>query len=88
MEFEAKLFRLPTIAGRESFAVHRKAGGLSSRRVGAESPCQGPGYQLPPSGAPGIILWGVGRVTESGFLLSESACFLCRSALAREALQA
>ena len=36
----------------------------------------------------GIIPWGVGRVTESGFLLSESACFLCRTALERHALQA
>ena len=38
VEFEAKLFRLPTIAGREAFAVLQKAGGLASSRVGAESP--------------------------------------------------
>ena len=36
----------------------------------------------------GIIPWGVGRVTESGRLLSESSYFLCRSALARHALKA
>ena len=36
----------------------------------------------------GIIPWGVGRVTESGFLLSESPYFLCRTAWARHALQA
>ena len=29
---------LPTIAGREAFAVLEKAGGLSSRKVGAENP--------------------------------------------------
>ena len=41
-----------------------------------------------PAGTPGIIPWGVGRVTESGLLFSESAYFLCRSALVRNALQA
>ena len=71
---------LPAIADREAFAVLEKAGGAPSRRVGAES-C----YHM---GAPGIIPWGVGRVTESGLLLSESAYFLCRSALVRNALQA
>ena len=38
VEFEVKLFRLPTIAGREPFAVLEKAEGLASSRVGAESP--------------------------------------------------
>ena len=33
-------------------------------------------------GAPGVLPWGVGRVKVSGILLSESAYFLCRSALA------
>ena len=78
---------LPAIAVREAFArVLKKPGGLPSRRVGAESP----GAWLPTGtkGAPGFIPWGVGRVTERGFLLSESAYFLCRTALARHALQA
>ena len=64
-----------------------KPGELLSRRVGAESP----GALLPAGtkgGPPVIIPWGVVRVTESGFLLSESAYFLCRTALARHALQA
>ena len=78
---------LVAIAGREAFAVLEKARGTPSRRVGAESP----EAWLPAAtigGAPGIIPWGVGRVTESGLLLSESAYFLCRSALVRNALQA
>ena len=64
----------------------RKAEGLPSRRVGAESP----GAWLPAAtiGSPRHYPLGVGRVTESGLLLSESAYFLCRSALARHALQA
>ena len=62
VEFEAKLFRLPTIAGREPFAVLEKAEGLASSRVGAESP----GAWLPAAtmGGAGIIPWGVGRVAE------------------------
>ena len=62
-----------------------KAGGLPSRRVGAESP----GAWLPAAtiAGPRHYPLGVGRVTESGLLLSESAYFLCRSALARRALQ-
>ena len=46
------------------------------------------GYEPVPRGTPGFIPWRVGRVTERGFLLSESAYFLCRAALARHALQA
>ena len=45
-------------------------------------------YQLIPSGGPGFIPLGVGRVTERGFLLSETPYFLCRTALASHALQA
>ena len=77
---------LPAIAGREAFAVLEKAGGLPSRRVGAESP----GAWLPAAtiGGPRHYPLEVGRVTASGPLLSESAYFLCRSALARHALQA
>ena len=78
---------LPAIAGREAFAVLEKAGGgAPSRRVGAESP----EAWLPAAtiGGPRHYPLGVGRVTASGPLLSESAYFLCRSALARHALQA
>ena len=32
-------------------------------------------------GAPGIVPWGLGRVTESGLLLSESAYFLLQVSL-------
>ena len=64
-----------------------KARGAPSRRVGAESPeAWLPAVTI--GGPPDIIPWGVGRVTESGLLLSGSAYFLCRSALARHALQA
>ena len=74
------------IAGREALAVLEKAGGAPSRRVGAESP----EAWLPAAtiGGPRHYPLGVGRVTESGLLLSESAYFLCRSALVRNALQA
>ena len=78
---------LPAIAGKEAFAVLEKARRVPSKRVGTESS----GHWLAVAtigGFPGIIPWGVGRVTESGLLLSESAYFLCRSALARHALQA
>ena len=64
-----------------------KAGGAPSRRVGAESP----EAWLPAAtigGPQALSPGGVGRVTESGLLLSESAYFLCRSALVRNALQA
>ena len=84
VEIEAKLFRL---AGREACAVLEKAGGAPSRRVVAESPEAWLPAATMGGGGPGIIPWGVGRVTESGLLLSESACFLCRSALARNAQQ-
>ena len=62
-----------------------KAGGTPSRRVGAESP----EAWLPAAtiGGPRHYPLGGGRVTESGLLLSESAYFLCRSALLRNALQ-
>ena len=74
----------PGIAGREAFAVLEKAGGLLSRRVGAESP----GAWLPAAtmGGPRYYPLGMGKVTESSFLLNGSAHFLCRSALARHAL--
>ena len=77
---------LSAIAGKGAFAVLENAGGAPSRRVGAESP----GAWLPAAtiGSPRHYPLGVGRVTESGLLLSESAYFLCRSALARHALQA
>ena len=35
-----------------------------------------------------FIPWGVGRVTERGFLVSQSTYFLCRTTLARHAPQA
>ena len=78
---------LPAITGREAFAVLEKAGGAPSRRIGAESPEAWLPAATIVGGAPGIIPWGVGRVTESGLLLSESAYFLCRSALVRNAPQ-
>ena len=59
-----------------------KPGRLPSRKFGAESP-----GAWPPAGTKWGPL-GVGRVTERGFLLSESAYSLCRTALARHALQA
>ena len=80
--------RLQAIAGREAFAVLEKVGvgEVSSRRVGAESP----GAWLPAATivVPRHYPLGMGRVTESGRLLSESSYFLCRSALARHALKA
>ena len=85
---------LPATSGREAFAVLEKPGGLPTMRVGAESPVawlpastkRGGGlYQ---EGGAGIIRWGVGWVIESGFFgLSESSYFLCRTALAKHALQ-
>ena len=66
------------------------AGGLPSSWVGAERT----GAWLPAATigvggvGVGIIPFGVGRVTESDFLFSESAYFLCRTAWARHALQA
>ena len=68
---------LPAIAGREVFAVLEKAG----RGGGGGSVKEGRGRKpraLASScyhggGFPGIIPWEVGRVTESGLLLSESA---------------
>ena len=54
-----------------------KPGGFPSKRVGADSP--GADYQLiPRQGAPGFTPWGrgVGRVTERGFLVSETAHLL------------
>ena len=77
---------LLAITGREAFAVLEKPGGF--RQGGLRQKAQGPGYHLVPRGAPGFISWSVGRVTERGFLLSESAYFLCRTALARHTLQA
>ena len=76
---------LPAIAGREAFAVLEKAGGTPSRRVGAESPEAW--LSAATIGAPRHYPLAVGRVTESGLLLSESAYFLCRSALVRNALR-
>ena len=77
---------LPAIAGREAFAVLEKAGGGSVKEGSGRKP-RGLATSCYHGGAPGIIPWGVGRVTESGLLLTESACFLCRSALARNAQQ-
>ena len=64
---------------------------LPSRRFGAESP----GAWLPagtkglsPGFIPRLYPLGVGRVTDRDFLLSESAYSLCKTALARQALQA
>ena len=83
VEFEAKLFRLP----RETFAVLEKAGGGgASVKEGSGRKSRGLATSCYHRGAPGSIPWGVGRVTESGLLLSESTCFLCRSALVRNAL--
>ena len=77
---------LPAIAGREAFAVLEKAGGGSVKEGRGKKP-RGLATSCYHRGAPGIIPWEVGRVTESGLLLSESAYFLCRSALVRNALQ-
>ena len=72
VEFGAKRFRQPA----EAFAPLEKPGGLPSR-VGVESP--GPGYQLVPRAGPRHypLGGGEGHRAESGFLLSESANFLC-----------
>ena len=79
---------LPAIAGREASAVLEKAGGGGSVKEDRGRKPRGLATSCYHMGAPGIIPWGVGRVTESGLLLSESAYFLCRSALARHALPA
>ena len=76
---------LPAIAGREALAVLEKAGGGSVKEGRGRKP-RGQATSCYHRGAPGIIPWGVGRVKESGLLLSESASFLCRSALVRYAL--
>ena len=77
-------------ACREAFAVHIRAwkGRGSSVKEGMDRKPRGLATSCYHRGAPGIIPWRVGRVTESGPLLSESAYFLCRSALARHTLQA
>ena len=78
---------LPAIAGREAFAVLEKAGGLSSRKVGAENP----GAWLPAATIGGPRHYPLGGWVGSkrvAFLLSESAYFRCGTALARHSLQA
>ena len=76
---------LSTIAGREAFAVLEKGGSVKEGwgrqlRCLATSWYQGKG--------PEFIPWGVGRVTERGTLLSETAYFLCSTAFGSHALQA
>ena len=63
------------------------AGGGGSVKEGRGRKPRGLATSCYHGGAPGIIPWGVGRVSESGLLLSESAYFLCRSALVRNAQQ-
>ena len=88
MEFEAKLFRLP--AGQGGLCGTPKARGASvklgrgRKNRGLATGC----YHWGGGVGVGIIPFGVGRVTESDFLFSESAYFLCRTAWARHALQA
>ena len=81
---------------RENCAGDSRQGGLcGARKARKASPKEGRGrnprglttswYQ---GGRHYPLGGGVGRVTESDFLISESAYFLCRTALARHALQA
>ena len=84
---------LPAIAGREAFAVLQKPGGASVKEGTLGQKAKVPGYQLVPRERgvgvrAGFIPWWVRRITERGFLLSQSAYFLCRTALTRHAPQA
>ena len=76
----------PNLFRREASAVLEKPVGLPSRRVGVDSL----GVWLP-AGTKGRLRdypLGVGRVTERGTLLSETAYFLCRTAFVGHALKA
>ena len=64
----------------------KSQGGFRQRGLGQKE--HGPGYQLVLREGPRLCPLGVGRITELDVFLSESAYFLCRTALARHALQA
>ena len=77
------------IASMEAFAVLEKPGGDSIKEVRDREP-RGLATSWYQAGAPGIIPLGGGEGHRESewLLLSESAYFLCRTALARHVLQA
>jgi len=77
---------LPAIAGREAFAVLEKPGGLPSSRVGEDSP----GTWLPADtkrGCQELTSGGWGGSQREAHSSVKTAHFLCRTALAGNALQ-
>ena len=77
----------PAIAGREAFVVLEKPGGLPSRRVGEDSP----GTWLPADtkrGCQDLTPGGWGGSQREALSSVKTAHFLCRTAVASNALQA
>ena len=71
---------LPAIAGREAFAVLEKPGVASVKEGWGRKP-RGLATSWYQRGGEGFIPWRVGRVTERGLLLSQSAYFLLQDSL-------